>query len=196
MIQGKQSSKQRASTQGALTERASRERTLDKRTGPTLARGVFSASLLFIVLLTVAGALFTFVGFTWAKESSSEPVWQMPGRLSIYDLQMGPAVLKGTKWNFVGNMRTFKASEYGNRLTIMVRFSYNGSKAEIPLKFVIKLPESRQYEETVVLRKRRGSYAYTLTIHNPVECVGTGWIYIYYGFSMVDGLDFSIVPGS
>jgi len=152
------------------------------------------------VLLAVAIAPLFFmliqVGEEAAGEESRALSWERPGRLSIYDLQLGPAVLKNRTWEFLGNIRLLNASTLGNRLTLMVRFNYNGSRSGIPLKFVIKLPRSRQYEETVHLTNRRGQYAYRFTIHRPEEFVGSGSVYVYYGFSLVDVLDFTIVPGS
>lgn len=131
-----------------------------------------------------------------ADPARKPPVWEMPGRLSIYDLQFGPAVLKDNQWQFLGNMRVFDVRRYGDRLTLMIRFSYQGSRDQIPLKFLIRLPESRQHEETVYLRNRTGKYVYKFTIHNPEEFLGTGSIYLYYGFSIVDVLDFTISPGT
>jgi hypothetical protein len=64
------------------------------------------------------------------------------------------------------------------------------------LKFVIKLPEARQYEKTVHLRNTKGKYSFKFTIHHPDEFLGSGSIYLYYGFSIVDVLDFTIVPGA
>lgn len=122
--------------------------------------------------------------------------WEMPGRISIYDLQFGSASLKDNQWQFMGNSRTFNAGLYGDRLTLMVRFSYSGSKPEIPLKFVVKLPDSRQYEETVSLTNRKGNFSYQFTIHRPADFIGSGSVYMYYGFSIVDVLDFTIVPGT
>jgi len=130
------------------------------------------------------------------KESGGELSWEMPGRVSIYDLQFGPAVLKDSDWKFLGNSRTFNVGLFGERLTLMVRFSYTASKAEIPLKFVIRLPGSRQYEETVRLATRSGQYSYHFTIHRPEDFLGSGSVYLYYGFSIVDVLDFTIMPGS
>ncbi|MBI4961967.1 MAG: hypothetical protein HY913_01690 [Desulfomonile tiedjei] len=130
------------------------------------------------------------------KESSGGLSWEMPGRVSIYDLQFGPAVLKGNDWKFLGSSRTFNAGSFGDRLTLMVRFSYTASRAEIPLKFVIRLPGSRQYEETVRLASPKGQYSYHFTIHRPDDFLGSGSVYLYYGFSIVDVLDFTIMPGS
>jgi hypothetical protein len=129
------------------------------------------------------------------KPGGAQLSWEMPGRVSIYNLEFGPALLKHDKWEFVGNSRTFNAGLYRDRLTLMVRFSYFGSRSEIPLKFVIKLPDSRQYDETVSLMGRRGEYTYQFTIHQPEDFLGSGSIYLYYGFSIVDVLDFTIVPG-
>ncbi len=79
------------------------------------------------------------------REAAGELSWEIPGRVSIYDLQFGPAVLKNNEWNFVDNVRTMDAGKFVDRLTLMVRFSYKGSKSEIPLKFIIRLPGARQY---------------------------------------------------
>jgi len=157
--------------------------------------------LTVIVCLLLVGP-----GTSWAKEAwgqdasgkkdRGELSWEMPGRVSIYDLQLGPAVLKDNQWQFTGNNRTLNAGRFGERLTLMVRFSYSGSGSEVPLKFVIRLPGSRQYEETVQLASRRGNYSYQFTIHRPEDFVGNGSVYLYYGFSIVDVLDFTIVPGS
>ncbi|MGO8881251.1 MAG: hypothetical protein ACLPVO_11205 [Desulfomonilaceae bacterium] len=122
--------------------------------------------------------------------------WEMPGRLSIYDLQFGPAIAQQNKWKFLGNSRTFNAGLFGDRLTLIVRFSYRASTSDTPLKFVIKLPDSRQYEETVRLANRQGQFDYHFTIHKPEDFLGSGMIYLYYGFSIVDVLDFTIMPGS
>ncbi|MFH0824581.1 MAG: hypothetical protein V2B18_17645 [Pseudomonadota bacterium] len=122
--------------------------------------------------------------------------WEMPGRLSIYDLQFGPAALKGEKMEFQGNIRKIHANRFQDRLTLMVRFSYNASRPDVSLKFVVKLPDSRPYEETVQLTKRQGQYTYTFTIHKPEEFVGSASVYLYYGFSIVDVLDFTIFSGT
>ncbi len=122
--------------------------------------------------------------------------WELPGRVSIYDLQFGAAIFKDDKWKFLGNARRFSLARFGKRLTLMIRFSYAGSRADIPLKFIIKLPDSRQYEETVHLSSRRGKYVYRFTIHRPSDFLGSGSVYLYYGFSIVDVLDFSILPGA
>jgi len=122
--------------------------------------------------------------------------WEMPGRLSIYDLQFGPAIAQDHGWKFLGNSRTFNAGLFGDRLTLIVRFSYRASASDTPLKFVIKLPDSRQYEETVRLANRQGQFDYHFTIHRPEDFLGSGMIYLYYGFSIVDVLDFTIMPGS
>lgn len=130
------------------------------------------------------------------SDSGGALSWEMPGRLSIYDLQLGAAALDDADWKFMGASRTFNAGLYGDRLTIMVRFSYKATSSEIPLKFVIKLPDSRQYEETVKLQGKNGHYNYQFTIHKPEEFLGAGMIYMYYGFNIVDVLDFTIVPGA
>lgn len=130
------------------------------------------------------------------KEGQGELAWEIPGRISIYDLQFGAATLKDNKMQFLSNSRTFNADQFADRLTLMIRFSYVGSRSDNPLKFVIKLPSSRQYEETVNLQNRRGIYSYHFTIHRPSDFLGNGSVYIYYGFSIVDVLDFTVVPGS
>jgi hypothetical protein len=122
--------------------------------------------------------------------------WEMPGRLSIYDLQFGPAIPQDHGWKFLGNSRTFNAGLFGDRLILMIRFSFRSSTSDTPLKFVVKLPDSRQYEETVRLTNRQGTFNYHFTIHRPEDFLGSGMIYIYYGFSIVDVLDFTIMPGS
>jgi hypothetical protein len=122
--------------------------------------------------------------------------WEMPGRLSIYDLQFGPAIPQDHGWKFLGNSRTFNAGLFGDRLILMIRFSFRSSTSDTPLKFVVKLPDSRQYEETVRLTNRQGMFNYHFTIHRPEDFLGSGMIYIYYGFSIVDVLDFTIMPGS
>jgi hypothetical protein len=133
---------------------------------------------------------------TGEETPGRELSWEMPGRLSIYDLQFGPAIAQDQGWKFLGNSRTFNAGLFGDRLTLMVRFSYRASASDTPLKFVIKLPESRQYEETVRLSSRQGQFNYHFTIHRPEDFLGSGMIYLYYGFSIVDVLDFNIMPGS
>jgi hypothetical protein len=130
------------------------------------------------------------------KEGVHEFAWERPGTVSIYDLQLGPAVLKENQIQFVGGGRTFSAGQFGERLILMVKFSYRASRREIPLKFVIRLPESRQYEETVRLPNTAGQYDFHFAIHRPGDFVGTGFVYLYYGFSIVDVLDFTIMPGS
>ena len=112
--------------------------------------------------------------------------WEMPGRLSIYDLQFGPAIAQQNKWKFLGNSRTFNAGLFGDRLTLIVRFSYRASTSDTPLKFVIKLPDSRNTIETVRLANRQGEFDYQFTIHKPEDFLGSGMIYLYYGFSIVD----------
>lgn len=129
------------------------------------------------------------------KDIGGELSWEMPGRFSIYDLQLGPAVLQNNEWKFLSDGRTLNADSFGDRLTMMVRFSYKGSRADIPVKFVIKLPGARQYEETVQLTPSQGQYSYKFTIHNPKDFVGNGSVYLYFGFSIVDALDFTIMPG-
>lgn len=118
--------------------------------------------------------------------------WEMPGRVSIFDLQFGPAAYKDGNLSFGQDQRSISVDKYPDRLTLAVRFSYQSSQSEVPLKFMIRLPETRQYEETVRLPKRSGHYTYHFTIHNPRDFLGTGYIYLYYGFSIVDVLDFDI----
>ena len=130
------------------------------------------------------------------KDAAGEFSWEMPGRVSIYDLQFGPAIVKNHEWQFIDNIRTFNAGKFPDRLTLMIRFSYKGSKSDIPLKFIIRLPGARQYEETVHLPKQEGAYTYKFTIQNPEDFVGSGSVDVYYGFSMVDVLDFTIIPGA
>ncbi len=131
-----------------------------------------------------------------SKKDTGEFSWEMPGRVSIYDLQFGPAVYKDNQWQFQGSGRTFNAGMYGERLTLMIKFSYTSSRPETPLKFMVKLPDSRQYEETVQLPDRKGNYTYQLSLHRPEDFIGTGYVYLYYGFSIVDVIDFTIMPGS
>ncbi|AFM26006.1 hypothetical protein [Desulfomonile tiedjei] len=130
------------------------------------------------------------------KREGGELAWEIPGRIAIYDLQFGPALFKDDKFQFVANTRTFNTDQYPDRLTLMIRFSYVGSRSESPLKFVIKLPNSRQYEETVHLTNKRGNHTYHFTVQRPTDFLGAGSVYIYYGFNIVDVLDFTIVPGS
>jgi hypothetical protein len=117
------------------------------------------------------------------------------GHITLYDLQFGPAVVEDEKWKFLGNMRSFNTGLFGGRLTLMVKFSYRSSRPDIPLRFVIKLPEARQYEQTVKLSKIQGRFSYKFTVHEPAKFLGAGSLYIYYGLSIVDVLDFNILPG-
>jgi hypothetical protein len=133
---------------------------------------------------------------TSEQEQAREFSWEMPGRVSIYDLQFGAAVLKDKKWEFLGNTRSFSAGVFKDRLTLMVRFQYKGSKSDLPIKFIVKVPSARQYEETVHLTNPQGRFTYQFTIHNPENFIGNGSVYLYYGFSMVDVLAFTIMPGS
>ncbi len=153
-------------------------------------------SSLIILVLLVGGTLLANTAGASGKKALGELTWEMPGRLSIYDLQFGPAVLKKKTWHFLGNIRSLNAGRFKDRLTLMVRFSYRSSKPQIPLKFVIKLPQTRQYEETVNLTSRKGRFAYRFTIHRPEDFRGSGSVYLYYGFSIVDVLDFTIRKGS
>ncbi|MBI5569990.1 MAG: hypothetical protein HY914_08605 [Desulfomonile tiedjei] len=130
------------------------------------------------------------------KDGDAEFTWQMPGRVSIHDLQFGSAEWKDGRWEFLGNNRSFSAGVFKNRLTLMVRFSYMGSKPDTEIKFIVRLPGARHYEETVRLASRSGQFSYRFTIHNPENFIGTGSVSLYYGFSMVDLLDFTIMPGT
>ncbi|MCX5860547.1 MAG: hypothetical protein NTW27_00255 [Deltaproteobacteria bacterium] len=169
-------------------------------------RGFLCRHLILSGLFLLVAGMYFGAPFSSAKESDVKGVgvtedagrfsWEMPGRVSIYDLQFGPAVLKDNQLTFIGNGRSFNAELFGDKLTLMVRFSYNASQPEVPLKFVIKLPDSRQYEETVHLISRSGQYSYHFTVHNPRDFLGSGSVYLYYGFSIVDVLDFTIMPGS
>jgi len=168
---------------------------------PIRLRKAFFGMALAVLWIFFAGAGELFAQKNLSKsspkrEAAGELSWEIPGRVSIYDLQFGPAVLKNNEWSFVDNVRTMDAGKFADRLTLMVRFSYKGSKSEIPLKFIIRLPGARQYEETVQLPRYEGLYSYRFTIHNPEDFVGSGSVYLYYGFSMVDVLDFTIVPGA
>jgi hypothetical protein len=169
--------------------------------GPSRCAALRAVCSLALVFALLAGMPHVALGEARSKvpadkDAPGEFSWELPGRVSIYDLQFGPAVLKDKKWEFLGNVRSFSAGEYKERLTLMVQFSYKGSKADIPIKFIIKLPGARQYEETVHLTKREGRYSYQFTIHNPENFIGSGSVYLYYGFSMVDVLPFTVMPGS
>jgi hypothetical protein len=158
-------------------------------------------SVLFLAFVCVATASYAPAAENGSdapgeKSERKELSWEMPGRISIFDLQLGAGVFRDNQWFFQGKSHSFNVKDYGERLTLMVRFSYNGSKAETPLKFIVKLPESRQYEQTVYLASRRGNYSYQFTIHHPEDFLGSGSVYIYYGFSIVDVLDFTIMPGA
>jgi len=154
------------------------------------------ALLVFVVSLSQSYAKETSTQSRETKKNRGEVSWEMPGRVSIYDLEFGQAVYKDNLWQLQSNGRTFNSGSCGGRLTLMVKFSYSVSQAEVPLKFVVKLPNSRQYEETVRLEDRRGNYSYCFTVHHPEDFLGDGSVYIYYGFSIVDVLDFTIAPGS
>lgn len=145
-----------------------------------------------IILL---GLLLVCAPFCESAPATRELSWEMPGKLAIYDLEFGPALERENKWQFLGNMRTFNTEQFGGRLTLMVRFAYAASRPETPLRFVIKLPQARQYEETVHLRDRRGEYSYKFTVHTPEDFLGSGSVYVYYGFSMVEAFQFTIVQG-
>lgn len=144
------------------------------------------------ICLMVSLCLLTAPCGSAADRQGGQLSWELPGRLSIYDLQFGPAIREEGKWNFLGDMRKFSASGYDGRLTLAIRFRYIGSRQNIPLKFMIKLPNCRQYEEKVILRESQGTFVYRFTVHNPEDFVGAGSVYIYYGFNIVDVLDFTI----
>jgi hypothetical protein len=164
--------------------------------GPRLALGTM---LILVMWLSLSSA--TVFGETdekapAEKDSGSDFSWEIPGRVSIYDLQFGPSVLKDKRWKFLGNTRSFNAGMFKDKLTLMVSFSYKGSKPDIPIKFIIKVPSARQYEEIVHLTDSHGRFTYQFTIHDPENFIGNGSVYLYYGFSMVDVLAFTIMPGS
>jgi hypothetical protein len=165
------------------------------------SRSMFLLGFLIILATRVIGSpLNTFAETEGKQPSEKEPgqefSWEMPGRVSIYDLQFGAAVMKDKKWEFLGNTRSFNAGAFKDRLTLMVRFAYKGSMPDLPIKFIVKVPSARQYEETVHLTNPQGRFAYQFTIHNPENFIGNGSVYLYYGFSMVDVLAFTIMPGS
>jgi hypothetical protein len=158
-------------------------------------KALFSLGLA-LLLVSVSGFGAYGVDDAKTKKDNGEFSWEMPGRVSIYDLQFGPAVFKDNQWQFQVSGRTFNAGMFGDRLTLMIKFSYTASRPETPLKFMLKLPDSRQYEETVKLPDRNGNYTYQFSLHRPEDFVGTGYVYLYYGFSIVDVIDFTIMPGS
>ncbi|MEW6347916.1 MAG: hypothetical protein AB1646_02545 [Thermodesulfobacteriota bacterium] len=129
-------------------------------------------------------------------QRTGEKSWEIPGKLAIHNLELGAAVLKDNEWNFLGDSRMFSAKEFEKRLTLMVRFSYERARTEIPLKFMIRLPDARLYEEQVVLTGNKGEYRYMFTIQHPEDFQGSGSIYLYYGFSFVDALNFTITGSS
>ncbi|MGB9617392.1 MAG: hypothetical protein ACP5M0_09710 [Desulfomonilaceae bacterium] len=157
--------------------------------------------LVFVMIALLAPP----TGVCWGAEAESTDQsqsgthgafsWEMPGRVSIFDLQFGPAVYKNGEFVFQGDKRSLNIDQFPDRLTLAVRFSYHSSQSEVPLKFMIRLPDTRQYEETVRLPSRSGHYTYHFTIHNPRDFLGTGYIYLYYGFSIVDVLDFNLYAG-
>ncbi len=159
-------------------------------------RVLTAIAMIALVITTVIPCLTLAQTVDQPDREDNEPIWSMPGRLSIYDLRFGAAEQKDGTWAFLGDDRRFDVSRFGKRLTLMVTFSYYGSKADIPLRFVIKLPDARQYEDTVRLVNRRGKHTYKFTIHDPAEFAGSGSIYLYYGFSIVEVLDFTIVTAS
>jgi hypothetical protein len=129
------------------------------------------------------------------SEQSPSLSWETPGRISISDLQFGAAAYRDGQWRFLGNGRNFSSGAKPDRLTLMIKFNYSGARSETPLKFTIKLPDTRQYEETVRLPLHRGTYSYSFTIHRLEDFLGAGSVYVYYGFRLVDVLDFTITPG-
>lgn len=164
-------------------------------------RALTCMPVVFVMIMLLAAPAFVCWG---AEGESTDPSqsgshgafsWEMPGRVSIFDLQFGPAIYKNGEFVFQGDKRSISIDEFPDRLTLVVRFSYQSSQSEVPLKFMIRLPDTRQYEETVRLPSRSGHYAYHFTIHSPRDFLGTGYIYLYYGFSIVDVLDFNIAAG-
>jgi hypothetical protein len=144
-------------------------------------------------------ALVPFPAHSDLRDQSAPPgevSWQLPGHVSIYNLQLGAATFKDNQWSFLGPGRRFSTAKFKDKLTLMVRFSYVGSKAEVPLKFIVKTPDSRQHEEICNLTDTKGDFSYQFTIHNPEDFLGRGSIYLYYGFNIVDVLDFTITPAS
>jgi hypothetical protein len=140
--------------------------------------------------------LFVLVSGSFAAKKGRELSWEIAGRVAIYDLQLGPAVKKDNGWVFLGDSRKINAAEYHSRLTLMLRFSYEGTRPDSQLRIVIRLPKSRQYEEKLTLRDPKGEFSYAFTIHQPEEFVGNGSVYLYYGFNLVDVLGFTIIPGT
>jgi hypothetical protein len=164
--------------------------------GPRFAPGIVLILVIWLIWTCATAFGDTDEKVPPEKDSGSDFSWEMPGRVSIYDLQFGAAVLKDKKWEFLGNTRSFNAAMFKDRLTLMVSFSYKGSKPDIPIKFMIKVPSARQYEETIHLTDSQGRFTYQFTIHDPENFIGNGSVYLYYGFSMVDVLAFTIMPGS
>ncbi len=146
--------------------------------------------------LLIAGLVLMYGHGVSFGQRTGEKSWEIPGRLAIHNLELGPAVLKDGTWHFLGDSRIFSAKEFDRRLTLMVRFSYEGARTEVPLKFMIRLPDSRMYEEQVVLTGHKGEYNYMFTIQHPEDFQGSGSVYLYYGFSFVDALNFAITGSS
>ena len=147
----------------------------------------------YLVLLCI----FLFSGdISIADKSAMKLSWEIPGRISIFDLQLGPAVKNDDRWIFLGNNRKLSAAEYNTRLTLMVRFSYKGTRPDAKVRIVVKLPEARQHEEQLVLRNLKGEFSYAFTIHEPEEFIGNGSVYLYYGFNLVEVLGFTITSGT
>jgi hypothetical protein len=193
----------------SMKQRATPRKLVDfSRTGKTICFLVLTLFLSNLFLPDIAATaeplaqkisesdVFKKKGPTGEESQVGQLSWEMPGRLSIYDLQFGPAIAQSQGWKFLGNSRTFNAGLFGDRLILMVQFYYKASTPDTPLKFVIKLPDSRQYEETVRLSNNQGQFSYHFTIHRPEDFLGSGMIYVYYGFSIVDVLDFTIMPGA
>ena len=124
----------------------------------------FAAVWLFLAFVGAVSAQKSASKNSAKKQAGGEFSWEMPGRMSIFDLQFGPAVLKDNKWKFLDNIRTFNAGKFAGRLTLMIRFSYKGSKSDIPLKFIIRLPGARQYRRNRA-PPQAGGQLY-LQIHN------------------------------
>ena len=145
----------------------------------------------FLILL----CFFSLAGeISFANKSAIKPTWEIPGRVSIFDLQLGPAVKNDDRWIFLGNVRKLSAAQYQARMTLMLRFSYEGTRPDAQIRIVVKLPESRQHEEQLVLRNPSGEFSYAFIIHQPEEFIGNGSVYLYYGLDLLEVPGFTITP--
>jgi hypothetical protein len=154
------------------------------------AAGVLLALLAAAVLVAIPAPK------AYGRETARNPFWEMPGRLAVHSIEFGPAVFKGRKWELLEDTRSVSVTRETGKLTLMIRFNYSAGYLPAPVKFSIKLPDARLYEETVNLNAQRGQCVYRFTVHNPEEFIGTMSIYLYYGVSIVDVLTFAIRPGS